>query len=157
LTDIEDEAALLLIRLTVTRLVARDASQWVDDDPTSLDLIVEDVAAQWHRQEPGNADPAGLEDFWNQYANRVEWARDGGNQCRPEFCPANPLDFDCDNYFRSVWKARVIDLPRNAHRRRLRRRPRPAQNAVPCRPPPTWPSTRQKSWQRLSAYWTCTC
>jgi hypothetical protein len=111
LTDIEDEVTLLRIRLTVTRLVARDTSQWVDDGPASLDLIIADVVAQWQRHEPGNNDPSALEDFWNRYANRVEWAPpDSDNQYRPEFCPANPREFDCANYFRAVWAARVLEL-----------------------------------------------
>ena len=112
LTDLEHEVALLQLRAAVTRLVSRDASQWVCDDMASLDLIVKEVAAGWSAQGTAGEDLADLEAFWNQYANRVEWAPpDSGNEYREEFCPASEGGpFDTDGYFHAVWAAHVAEL-----------------------------------------------
>lgn len=96
----------------VIRLVARDTSLWLDDDDESLDMIVTDVAQRWRERQPGGDDPAELEAFWNQYANRVEWASPGsGDQYRAEFCPAEAREsFDTGDYFHAVWTAHVAEL-----------------------------------------------
>ena len=112
LTDLEDEVALLQLHAAVNRLVSRDASQWVNDDVASLNLVVEDVAAGWWAQGTAGKDLTGLEAFWNRYANRVEWAPpETGDEYREEFCPASEGGpFDTDGYFRAVWAAHVAEL-----------------------------------------------
>ena len=112
LTDVEQEVAQLQLRAAVTRLVSRDTSQWVEDDAASLDLIIEGVAAGWAAQGTAGEDFTGLEAFWNQYANRVEWAApETGDEYREEFCPASEDEpFDTDVYFRAVWEAHVAEL-----------------------------------------------
>jgi hypothetical protein len=101
------------LRLAITRVVAREASQWVDDDDASLDLIIEDVAQQWTTRT--DSDPQVLDGpagFWSRYGNRIEWGPPGsGNEYRPEVCPADPdALFDRDDYLHAVWAAHVAEL-----------------------------------------------
>ena len=117
LTQMADQVTLLQTRVTVTRLVARDTSQWVDDDARSLDLIVDDVLNEWRQHKAGDADPAALDGLWNRYASRVEWASpDSGHEYRSEFCPADEKQpFDSDGYFRAVWAAHLDGLRQAAN------------------------------------------
>jgi hypothetical protein len=98
-------------RLSVTRLVARDVSQWVNDDDAVLDLVVNDVLACWRERDRQSDEPVDLVRFWNEYANQVEFAPAGSdNQFRPEFCPDPPGPMDTDVYYRAVWLAHAANL-----------------------------------------------
>jgi hypothetical protein len=110
---LERELQSLSLRLTITRSVARDMSTWVRDDEESVDLVIADVLRRWQDrdlcgQPAGPDDP---EEFWNQYANRVEFAPPGSDdEYRAEFCPAGPEPISIDDYYLAVWQAHVAQL-----------------------------------------------
>ena len=111
LRELEREIDAQNLRLVATRLVARDVSQWVEDDSGSLDLIVEDVLTGWHEHLRCRSETLDPDRLWNRYANRVEFAPPtSGNEFRSEFCPVGSGPMDTDDYFRSVWAAHVAGL-----------------------------------------------
>ena len=87
-------------------------AQWVNDDTASLDLIIDDVLNEWRQHQAAGNGTAGLEAFWNRYANAVEWAPSGsGHEYRSEFCSADEArPFDTDEYFHAVWAAHIGEL-----------------------------------------------
>jgi hypothetical protein len=111
--ELERELESLRLRLIVTKVVARDASQWLNDDDASLEAIITDVVRQWQARledEPTVID--GPDGFWSRYANRIEWAApDSDDEYRREFCPLHEAGrFDTDAYFHAVWAAHVAEL-----------------------------------------------
>jgi hypothetical protein len=108
--ELEAELLSLGQRLLVTRLVAQDMSRWVEDDTPTVDLIIGDVLVRW-RACGNHGDPTSLNDFWWQYANRVEYASpENGNEWREEFCPPESEPFDDGAYYEAVWLAHVAEL-----------------------------------------------
>jgi hypothetical protein len=112
-----DELTNMSLRMNVVWLVARDLSPLVNHDDDCVNLVVEDVLRRWQTVDPDQrqAQPGGLDGFWDRYADQVEYGRpDSGDQYRAEFCPPDPESFDLDAYYAAVWRAHATDLRRKA-------------------------------------------
>jgi hypothetical protein len=110
---LERELESLGLRLLATRLVVKDMSQWVNDDDGSVDLVIEDLLRCWQERDRDGepAEPGGLDEFWERYAKRVEFASSGSDQeMRAECCPDDPTLLEGDGYYYAVWGAHVAQL-----------------------------------------------
>ncbi|GIH19683.1 hypothetical protein [Rugosimonospora africana] len=109
--DLERQLEDMILRLAVTQLVYRDVTVYVDQDEL-VDRVVENVVRGWRcRKQGAPTELGGPDGYWNQYANRVEFApASSGDTYRAEFCPDVSQPFDEHDYYRAVWHAHIAGL-----------------------------------------------